>query len=386
LLRLSGRLSKIGTGEPLDWGLADQFLCGHLADDPIGSSKLNYSASVGFTQPAFLSPDNTFGLSFFAERRSEFAVYLREEIGGNLSVTREGPSRIPVTLAYRLAWGSTEASDANFCAYFNACNPADIAVLTARQRQGVVTIGISRLRVNSVLDPTRGNSLAAQVSQSGAFTGSEELQRFTRLSGDFTVYRPLTGSVVAAVRIRAGVEFAPTVTSEGEEFTYIPPDQRFYAGGSNDVRGYDRNDLGPIVYVVLDSTKVPAEGDVNPDDVTVSPIGGNRLFITNVELRVPAPFFPARWRLVGFVDGGAVWEDSPTLPSPFRFRVTPGVGLRIGTPLGPARLDVAYNGYGYPPGPLYVTRSDGSLEAIATDYVKPKNPGFTIHIAIGQAF
>ena len=32
--------------------------------------------------------------------------------------------------------------------------------------------------------------------------------------------------------------------------TFIPPEQRFYAGGPNDVRGFDRNELGPVVYVV----------------------------------------------------------------------------------------------------------------------------------------
>jgi len=386
LLRVTGRISKVGTGDPLGWGLDDTFLCGRLADDPIGSSLLNYTASVGFTQPAFLSPDNSLGLQFFAERRSEFAVFLREETGVGATVTREGSRRIPISFGYRLAWGSTEASDANFCAYFNACNPADIEVLTARQRQGVVTVGLSRLRVNNVLDPTRGSSFGLQGSHSASYTGSETLQRYTRFTGDISAYRPLTSGITAAVRLRGGVLFAPKALSDGVEFIYIPPEQRFYAGGANDVRGYDRNDLGPVVYVVLDSTRVPEEGEVDPDDVTVSPIGGSRLIIANAELRVPSPLFPSRWRMVAFVDGGAVWQDTPDLNSPLRFRVTPGLGLRIGTPLGPARLDVAYRGYGYPPGTLYVTRSDGSLVALATDYVKPRGNGFTFHLAIGQAF
>jgi outer membrane translocation and assembly module TamA len=66
--------------------------------------------------------------------------------------------------------------------------------------------------------------------------------------------------------------------------------------------------------------------------------------------------------------------------------VTPGLGLRISTPLGPARLDVAYNGYGYPPGALYVQQDDGSLVELASDYVKPRDKGLTFHLAIGQAF
>src|SRR2546428_10011331 len=35
----------------------------------------------------------------------------------------------------------------------------------------------------------------------------------------------------------------------------------------------------------------------------------------------------------------------------YGLRVTPGVGLRFATPLGPVRLDAAYNGYPSEPGP-----------------------------------
>lgn len=386
LLSFAARTTKIGTGRPLDWGLDQQVLCGRLEEDSIGSSRLNYNTSISFRQPAFFAPENTLGLQLFAERRSEFTVYRREEVGGAVTATREGARRTPVTLGYRLAWGSTDASDVNFCAYFNACNLADILVLKARQRQGIASVGVSRLRVNNVLDPTRGSAIGLQLAHSASWTGSERLQRFTRITADLSAYRPVSEGVTVALRARAGVLFAPTLTSGDVDFSYVPPDQRFYAGGANDVRGYDRNDLGPVVYVVLDPQDLPEEGDVDPDRVVVSPIGGNRLAILNAELRIPSPLFPTRWRLVGFVDGGAVWEDLTDRPDPIKFRVTPGVGLRIGTPLGPARLDLAWNGYGYPSGTLYVTRPDGSLVPVASDYVKPRDPRFTLHLAIGQAF
>ncbi len=385
LLEVSGRLTKIGTGDPLDFGLDETVLCSRLADDPIGSSKLNYSGTVSFRQPAFLSPDNVLGLQLFAERRSEFAAYLREEVGGAVTVTREAGNRIPVTVGYRLAWGSTDASDANFCAYFNACNPADIEVAKSRQRQGVASIGASSLRVNNVLDPSRGTSVGAQVAHSAGWTGSETLQRFTRVSGDASLYVPLSPRVTAAFRIRAGWMTAPEITGAEGSFTYVPPDQRFYAGGANDVRGYDRNDLGPVVYVVLDPADVPADSVINPDDVTVSPIGGNRLGIANAEIRIPFPLVP-RWRLAGFVDAGAVWEDATDRQDPVQVRFTPGIGIRVGTPLGPARLDFAYNGYGYPAGQLYLTDTDGNLVPVNPNYVKPGTRGLTIHLAIGQAF
>jgi len=385
LLEISGRLTKIGTGAPLDFGLDDTFLCSRLQEDPIGSSKLNYAATISLRQPAFLSPDNVLGLQLFAERRSEFAAYLREEVGGAVSMTRETGNRIPVTVGYRLAWGSTDASDANFCAYFNACNPADIEVAKARQRQGIASVGVSRLRVNNILDPSRGTSVGLQGALSATFTGSEELQRFARVTGDASLYMPLTPKITAAFRLRAGFLTAPEIQSDQGPFTYVTPDQRFYAGGANDVRGYDRNDLGPVVYVVLDPEDVPADSIIDPNVVTVSPIGGNRLGIANAEIRVPFPLIP-RWRLVGFLDAGAVWEDVTNRQDPVQVRFTPGVGVRVGTPLGPARLDVAYNGYGYPAGQLYLTDEDGTLVLSNPNYVKPGTRGLTFHLAIGQAF
>jgi hypothetical protein len=58
----------------------------------------------------------------------------------------------------------------------------------------------------------------------------------------------------------------------------------------------------------------------------------------------------------------------------------------VGTPLGPARLDVAWNGYGYPAGQLYLTDENGTLIPVNSNYVKPGTRGLTFHLAIGQAF
>ena len=35
------------------------------------------------------------------------------------------------------------------------------------------------------------------------------------------------------------------------------------------------------------------------------------------------------------------------------YRVTPGIGVRVETPIGPLRMDVGYNSYGPPSGPAY---------------------------------
>lgn len=389
ILDLSARFSKLGVGGPTDWGLEDSPLCGRLDEDPIGSETLNYGVSASVRRPGFLSPSNNLTLSLFAELGSEFGVYSREEFGVSVQLTRETASRIPVTFGYRLAFGSTSADDADFCAYFNACNSDDIAVLRDRQRRGTLSVGLSSLRVNNVLDPTRGTSVGLQVAYSGALTGSEELQRFTRVTGDAAVYRPLNRDLVLAARIRAGMLFAPTVelAGQGGSAPYAPPDQRFYAGGPNDVRGFDGNQLGPVVYVFFEEVTDPDLSELPTEGVTVSPLGGNRVLVGNLELRLPSPLFPTRTHLAAFVDVGSVWEDTPDgAAEPIRIRATPGVGLRVATPLGPARLDLAYNGYGLPPGDFFRFSSDGELIQVVPGYELPKSKGITVHFAIGQAF
>ena len=69
-------------------------------------------------------------------------------------------------------------------------------------------------------------------------------------------------------------------------------------------------------------------------------------------------------------------------------RVTPGVGIRLATPLGPARLDVAYNPYQLQSGTLFQVDTLGDLTPGAgqESYVKDRSSRFTFHFAVGQPF
>src|SRR6185436_14972130 len=106
----SAQVSKLGVGKPFDAGLEKNVICSALQDDSVGSANANYNITTSFRRPVFLSPANALTLSLFAERRSEFAVYLREDVGGALTLVRETADRIPITLTYRLSSGRTKAN------------------------------------------------------------------------------------------------------------------------------------------------------------------------------------------------------------------------------------------------------------------------------------
>jgi len=387
ILDLTSRISKVGVGDPFDWGLADN-ICGTSSEDPIGSSRVNYSLGASLRRPAFLSSNNTLAVSVYTERRSEFKVYLRRETGTTVTLSRESPRRRnPLSLSYNLSYGRTEATDASFCASFNACT-GDVVDLLRQNRVLATVTGIASFpRVNNPLDPSRGSLKSVEVTVSSRVLGSASFQQFTRVVGDASWYRPLSRDIVLSWRVRGGIIFAPTVDVATQRGNFIPPEQRFYAGGPNDVRGFERNELGPVVYVVPSSHVDSSGGNIDPDRVQVSPTGGNTLAVANVELRVPSPVFSNRLRLAAFVDAGGAWQRGANSTDPV-VRVTPGIGVRLNTPLGPARLDVAYNPYRLQSGPLFQADADGNLFAVENQptYTLDRNGRVTYHFAVGQAF
>ena len=333
-------------------------------------------------RPAFLSPNNAITVSLFAERRSEFKVYLRQETGASVALTRNTPRRRnPLSLTYTISYGRTEATALSFCSVFGACTPDVVNPLRENLVLATVTALGTFARVNSPIDPTRGSIRTVELTHSSKYIGSSTLQQFTRIAGGVSWYRPLSRNVVLSWRVRGGLIFSPTLDVGSASGAFVPPDQRFYAGGPNDVRGFERNELGPVVYVV------PTGFANDPDSVRVAATGGNTMLVGNVELRVPSPIFSSRLRLATFVDAGGVWQRQGPQSSRV-VRVTPGVGIRIATPLGPARLDLAYNPYKLQPGILFEADSNETLTPVPgqDQYVLSRDRKYVLHIAVGQPF
>ena len=380
----SGQISKIGSRlEPFR-----STVCNGLEEDKVGSSKINYGLTASLRRPAFLSPVNAITTTLFAERRSEFKVYRRDDIGASLTFNREGTFGVPVSLTYRFSYGATEASAVVFCAFFLACRTDDVAQLSQRRIVATLTGSVTRQRVNNFLDPTRGSVYSFETSFSSPLVGSNRFSEFTRLVGEAAWYQQFGRNVVLATHLKGGLTFAPRLRLTGSSGNFIPPDQRFYAGGANDVRGYDRNQLGPVVYVTT-TANIDSTGAVVDDDlVEVAPTGGNALVVGNVELRLPSPLLAGRLRWAVFVDGGGVWERGGAVSAPALFRVTPGFGIRLATALGPMRLDFAYNRTELPEGALFASDSTNSLVRVRDDYRKrlARSFPFNIQISVGQAF
>ena len=392
-LDLTGQLSKLGVGVPANSGFKEN-VCHPLHDDPT-SDTANYNATLTLRQPAFLSPRHTASFAIFAERRSEFKAYTRQAVGANLAVTFNARRDVPVTVGYGYSVGRTTADPVVLCERFLLCNRSDQAFLLNTRPFGAITISGVRARVNSVLDPSAGSVMQVTLVHASRYVLSDTLYEFNRGELEVAKYYPLSRRSALAWRIRGGTILPQRLSLLGQSTQFVPPDQRFYAGGPNSVRGYARNELGPRVYVT-DSIIVQGT-DTTLRNLRASPTGGNTVVTANLELRVPTPIFPDRVRLGLFVDVGQVWERGDTLTAVSGLRVTPGLGLRFITPLGPVRLDAAYNGYPQEPGPLYLLdNTNKSLTAVLDPAGKqvlyrPQLPGgfwrrVVVQFAVGQAF
>jgi len=386
-LDLTGSVSKLGVGRPTDVGLRDN-VCQSLQADST-SDTLNYTVGLTLRQPTFFSPRHTARLGVFAERRSEFKTYTRQDVGVNPAVTINARRNIPVTIGYGFSVGRTTADAAVLCSVFRVCDANDQALLTSSRRFAAVTVSGVRNQVNSVLDPTRGSLVTVGLMHASRVVGSDTLYEFNRGELEVSRYHPIGRRGVLAWRVRTGA-IVPlrNVTVDTQSVQFVPPDQRFYGGGPNSVRGYARNELGPRVYV---SDSVVVNGTERTFfDVQTAPTGGNALFVLNAELRFATPVFPDRMRVAMFVDVGQVWArvDQTSLHD---IRVTPGAGLRFATPLGPVRIDAAYNGYAAEPGPVYFQDKQNNLTLVQNATYQPPRPAtfwrrVIVQFAVGQAF
>jgi outer membrane protein assembly complex protein YaeT len=206
-------------------------------------------------------------------------------------------------------------------------------------------------RRNDIFYPSRGwqTGLAVEVADQ-RIGGTLD---FLRCTAEAKIFQALGAGFVAGLRLKSGF----VVPTRGNES--IPVGERFFTGGDGSVRSFEEQQLGP-------------------QGATGDPLGGLASTVAGVELRrriagnfaasVFADFGnvapnrslegadPAATTTAAAAD--AMWRDYLK-----DFRAGVGFGFQYLTPLGPARLDLAWN-----PDP------------------REGEAGFAWHFSIGMAF
>ncbi|HRG14479.1 MAG TPA: autotransporter assembly complex family protein [Pseudomonadota bacterium] len=153
--------------------------------------------------------------------------------------------------------------------------------------------------------PDRGASLDLRVL--GA--SDAVLSDVSLLQGRATVKGILPAGLGA--RLIAQVALGATST---DDFSRLPPELRFFAGGDRSVRGYGYQDLG------------------DRDEEGLA-IGGRYLATASIEYE--REFMPG-WSAAGFIDAGDVWSRGEP-----HLELGIGGGVRWRSPVGPIRIDIA---------------------------------------------
>ena len=206
-----------------------------------------WQASIDLRQPSFLQRSrNSLSVGAFTQRRAVPAVVIDRGYGGNLVYTRSLGIRAPASLTYKFEETRVEAGGPYFCVNFGVCDTTSIAALRTHQRLSPLTAQFQIDRSDQPLAPTRGYTARAELQTASSFTLSD--YKYNRAYAEGTFYSGLGSRTnVLAAHMRIG--FVRPLGGGGTSVAdaVLHPRTRFYAGGSQSVRGYGENQLGPRI-------------------------------------------------------------------------------------------------------------------------------------------
>ena len=318
------------TASIIDWGGSD-------------TTGLGYNLAAVLNKPDYLRPDQSLQFSLTALQQ-DLIAYDQTAQTGSVILSRKLSAQWTVGVGLSLEQEKIlQEGDRLF--YTLLALP-----LTAKYDSTALT--------NPLNDPTHG----LRVSVSLAPTES-----LGRPDATFVIFQTTASTYLDLARLdwtppgRSVIALRGLIAeAHGAGQFSLPPDQRFYAGGSATVRGYEYQSVGPT----FPAPSAPPATAANPHPVAPPapnppiPKGGTDLEAAGIEFR------QRLWTNFGaavFVDAGKVSIN----PQPFEGRpsVGYGAGLRYYTPIGPVRFDVALPARRLPDG-----------------------QAFEIYVGLGQAF
>lgn len=306
-------------------------------------SSLDRGGELDFRQPYFFTPEVALSLNGHVWYAEELAYRAQSE-GGRLGFD----GRISTTATWSAAYTHEFTSTRIQPEALNDPTLRDTLIAlgldpTTGQQDGVLTAisgAFQHNTTNNRLDPRNGYSVSVGAEHAGTWLPGD--YNYNSVSTDARRYLPVGNRLVLAGRV-----YAATIDPVGSDDD-VPFFKRHFLGGSTSLRGWGRFEVAPLSGSGL-------------------PLGGFTLLQTSLEVRTLV------WRSLGvvlFLDAGDVWED------PWQFllgelRYDAGPGFRYVTPVGPLRVDLAYQ--------------LNPIEGLLVDGA-PQGRRWRVHFSIGQSF
>jgi outer membrane protein assembly complex protein YaeT len=266
----------------------------------VRASQLERTIGAAFVQPHFPVHDARTALLFSLAREDEDPFTLdRTRVSPRIEWRLRSPFGIFV--AHRFEYNTLTDVKNVIADAFPGIAPQH-SVLSG------VVFGTEWTTIDDPLEPTRGAAATATVEPVGDFLGGDV--SLVRATWEGRVYGRLPAKLVGAARLRLGA--ADPLASSQE----VPYYERFFAGGIDSVRGYDRWRVGPLI--------------------RDTPVGGRTRVEWSVEVRRP---ITERIAAVVFLDAGQVSVRSYDFPFG-DLKYGAGIGGRYRSPIGPIGVDL----------------------------------------------
>jgi outer membrane protein insertion porin family len=186
---------------------------------------------------------------------------------------------------------------------------------------------------------TKGTLLQGSIEHVHAYPAADNPHTiksdFVRLTGTLAGYVRLSQRGLAiAMSLKGGR--IKQLTSDSKTY----PDRLFFLGGVDSLRGFLQDSLVPedvASQILHPNPNLPPDKQLTIEQVAIR--GGDVFINPRMELRIP---ISGIFEGGVFLDTGNVWVE-PKHFDPFVLRYTTGLGLRVGTPIGPIAFDYGYN-------------------------------------------
>ncbi len=352
----------------------------NVKEQPTGaiSGSIGYGTDSGFLIQGGVSQSNVFGWG----SRASISAYTNDyRDHAEVSYTEPYFTVDGVSLGGRIYYDKFNGDDADVVRYENETTGIELnsGYPIAENMSMGYTLGYEMNRIDSKNDPYEQARVFWQDQGKGrnssswndTFNNFNASVRFVRNNLDRTVF-PTSGSrqVLSAFATLPSVSDLEYYKLQAETYHYLPlnsdhdfvfafrgraaygdgyGDQErlpfftnFYLGGSEWMRGFDHNSIGPRAIYGGGSSAYTSD----------TAVGGNALWTFSTEVIVPTPFvaeaYKRQVRTSFFCDVGALWDthdDDYAQVSddadPSNYRASVGVSLAWMSPIGPLVFSLA---------------------------------------------